>query len=127
MSTLKLSLIHTNLINGAGKCSVPMWTCYGIPAGFCNKPAYSARPYSEEYVNYCTGQMQRNDGRYNGYVPDLACPTHGGERKEKVLNLCAYCIKCIANCNGNPKFGNGVGSDNVFECDAVEYKQTEKT
>jgi len=29
-------------------------------------------------MNYAAGEMQREDLRYNGYVPGLACPKHGG-------------------------------------------------
>jgi len=31
-----------------------------------------------EWMNYAAGQMMREDMRYNGYVPGLACPKHGG-------------------------------------------------
>ena len=110
------------LKNGVGKCSVPMYWGYGAPAGICGELAYSERPESEVYMNYCSGRMQRKDGRYAGYVPGLACPVHGGEKREKVLNLCSFCSKCIADCDGNPKFGTGYGNDNVYECDSVEYK-----
>jgi len=39
MSTLSE---HHKKLNerGEGKCSVPMW-CGGLPAGFCDQPAYS--------------------------------------------------------------------------------------
>jgi len=62
--------------HGVGKCSVPMWMD-GIPAGFCDEPAYGERPPCQEYRN-SSGDMIRTDGRYNGYVPGLACPAHGG-------------------------------------------------
>lgn len=47
---------------GVGKCSVPMWSG-GLPDGFCDKDAYGFR---------------RKDAAYDGYVPALACPMHGG-------------------------------------------------
>lgn len=62
---------HHELVNGVGKCSVPMW-CMGLPADFCNADAYGPqrKPYSwETYPNhlpYCSG---------------LACPNHGGPNK----------------------------------------------
>lgn len=52
---------------GEGKCSVPMW-CQGVPAGFCDRSAYG--PQTPE------GRRQ-----YDGYVPALACPGHGGPAK----------------------------------------------
>jgi len=72
-----LSEYHKVLTDGVGKCSVPMW-CNGCPAGFCDEPAYGNFIPGEEYRNGWTGQLQRIDGKYNGYVPALACPAHGG-------------------------------------------------
>lgn len=60
-----------------GTCSVPMWMG-GCPAGFCDEPAYGERPVCREYRDPYTGETFREDGRYSGYVPDLACPRHGG-------------------------------------------------
>ena len=62
---------------GIGKCSVPMWMG-GCPAGFCDKPAYGEPPKSPRHWNYCINEMQRDDNRYDGYVPALACIGHGG-------------------------------------------------
>lgn len=62
---------HKVLINGIGKCLIPMWQ-NGIPAGFCDKEAYGIT--TEE------GRQQ-----YKGYVPYLACPDHGGPKK-KILD-----------------------------------------
>jgi hypothetical protein len=100
MATLSENHKTLNEIGG-GKCSVPMW-CGGLPDGFCGRPAYSLR---------------QKESNYNGYVPALACPAHGGKTKESSVNLCVNCTKEIATCNGNPKFGTGVGNDNVYECD----------
>jgi hypothetical protein len=69
---------HHELTNGVGKCSVPMWRM-GCPDGFCDKPAYGERPEPPYYYrNGWTGERCRSDGRYNGHVPGLACPAHGG-------------------------------------------------
>lgn len=87
-----------------GKCSAPMWF-RGLPAGFCDRPAYS-----------------KNVKGYDGYVPYLACQIHGGLSKEESVNLCINCNKCIANCVSNPKFGTGVGNDNVYDCDSFSPK-----
>lgn len=54
-----------------------MWSAGG-PAGFCDSPAYGERPEGKQWRNAYTGEMMRFDGRYNGYVPGLACPGHGG-------------------------------------------------
>jgi len=54
---------------GVGKCSVPMWQC-GCPAGFCNEDAYGTPDPTRKYV-------------YDGYVPGLACPGHGGPLKKE--------------------------------------------
>ncbi len=75
---------------GEGKCSAPMWM-HGGPAGFCDKPAYGERPHSPERMNYCSGNMQRDDNRYNGYVPALACPGHGGPRVRTFKDGNAWC------------------------------------
>lgn len=105
---------HKVLTNGVGKCSVPMW-CNGMPSGFCDEPAYSEPPKSRTF-RIGNGEERREDGRYNGYVPALACPNHGGFKKEEVLNLCEFCQNHIAECSGNPKFGTDKGNDNVYEC-----------
>ncbi len=63
-----------------GKCSVPMWRM-GMPAGSCDKPAWGRPSPCKQYYSYATFRMEREDGKYNGYVPDLACPAHGGPEK----------------------------------------------
>lgn len=71
---------HKKLTDGVGKCSVPMW-CNGLPAGFCDEPAYGAPPPYDGggwRENIWTGKPYHRDGRYDGYVPHLACPAHGG-------------------------------------------------
>ena len=68
---------HHNLINGKGKCSVPMW-CMGVPSGFCDKDAFGEQLPSQVFRDAYTGKLFRSDGKYNGYVPGLCCPMHGG-------------------------------------------------
>ncbi len=119
-----LSKKHKELINGVGCCSVPMWQ-FGMPSGFCDKKAYSERPKGDKFYNYAAQKEMRRDGRYNGYVPALACPSHGGEPKEKVLNLCEFCKNHPATCKSNPKFGTGKGNDNIYECDNFKTKDNE--
>lgn len=75
---------HEDAINGVlGRCSVPMWA-NGCPAGTCDSKAYGTRPPSRMWMNYGAGRMMREDGRYDGYVPGLACPTHGGPQAPNV-------------------------------------------
>ena len=76
-----LSEHHKELnAEGVGKCSVPMWSGGG-PAGFCDEPAYGM-PLPREYIrDGYTGQRIYLDSGYDGYVPALACPCHGGPKK----------------------------------------------
>lgn len=73
---------HKNLTDGVGKCSVPMWM-QGCPAGFCDRPAYGKFIPGEAWHDAWTGEMKRLDGKYNGYVPGLACPAHGGPKEQE--------------------------------------------
>lgn len=98
-----MSKHHQELTNGVGCCSVPMWWM-GVPAGFCDEPAYG----------------KSDPKKYDGYVGGLACPVHGGPSREESLNLCAFCKHCAATCASTPKFGTGIGNDNVYECSKHE-------
>ena len=69
--------------NGVGRCSVPMWM-NGCPAGFCDEPAYGHRPECQTFRAAYTGEIIRMDGKYNGYVPGLACVNHGGPKRVEV-------------------------------------------
>lgn len=80
----RLSEHHQVLTNGVGKCSVPMW-CNGLPAGFCDEPAFGNYVRGETFRNRVTGEIQRFDGKYAGLVPALACPAHGGPSKPEFL------------------------------------------
>ena len=74
---------HQDAIDGVlGSCSVPMWA-NGCPAGTCDRKAYGVRPPSRMWMNYSAGRMMREDLRYDGYVPGLACPAHGGPTGEQ--------------------------------------------
>lgn len=75
---------------GEGKCSVPMWQMGG-PAGFCDEPAYGERPPGKMYRNAWTGEEMRLDGRYNGYVPGLACHGHGGPEFRTFVDGNTWC------------------------------------
>lgn len=81
---------HHEMTNGVGKCSVPMWQC-GAPAGFCDRPAYGKRPPGQQYRVAFSGEMRRLDGRYNGYIPGLACHAHGGPEPTHSGDPCAQC------------------------------------
>lgn len=73
---------HLTLTDGVGKCSCPMWQM-GMPAGFCDEPAYSKYVDGPKWRDAYTGEQRRWDGKYTGYVPELACPHHGGLTKEE--------------------------------------------
>lgn len=75
---------------GEGVCSVPMWMG-GCPAGFCGEPAYGERPPSREFWSYAQNTMVREDGRFDGYVPGLACRAHGGPRFRTFMDGDAWC------------------------------------
>lgn len=75
--------------NGVGKCSVPMWRM-GLPAGFCDKPAYGNR-LPTKIRTFWDGRTIADDGRYAGYVPALACPGHGGPDSRVFMDGNAYC------------------------------------
>lgn len=67
--------------NRKGKCSVPMWIM-GCPAGFCDETAYGEPVPCDTFKDGYTGEVRRMDGRYNGYVPGLACSSHAGPDKD---------------------------------------------
>jgi hypothetical protein len=80
-----LSRWHTELANGVGKCSVPMWMD-GCPAGFCDEPAYG--PQLPDQTRYGEWGRVWIGGRWcssgifmPAYCSGLACPKHGGPEK----------------------------------------------
>lgn len=85
---------HKKLVNGKGKCSVPMWVG-GMPSGFCDEDAFGEPTPCETWRDAHTGEIRRCDGKYSGYVPALACPGHGGpscpgiETEEGVYSGCS--------------------------------------
>lgn len=44
------------------------------------------------------------------------------EEQKATANLCSDCNLCPATCGASPKFGTGVGNDNVYECDTFQPK-----
>lgn len=64
--------------HGIGRCSRPMWDGYGMDAGFCDRIAYGKRPEGKALRDRF-GEVFREDGRYGGYMPGLACIHHGGD------------------------------------------------
>lgn len=88
---MRLSKHHEELNEqGEGKCSVPMWSMGG-PAGFCDEPAYGHRPPGKTFFNIHINETLREDGRYSGYVPALACPGHGGPTVRTFMDGNAWC------------------------------------
>lgn len=81
---------HHQLLNGEGKCSVPMW-CGGMPAGFCDEPAYGKQTKYEYYRDPYTGERVRYDGKYSGIVTGLACHGHGGPAEPDHTMKCNTC------------------------------------
>jgi len=75
---------------GFGKCSVPMWSGQGTPAGFCDRAAYGERPECGGYTDP-VGEYHRWDHRYSGHVPSLACPAHGGPDSRVYLDGNKWC------------------------------------
>lgn len=88
---MRTSKCHNELDeNGVGRCSVPMW-CNGIPAGFCDEIAYGKPEPCKRYQRR-DGTTFRADGRYDGYVPGLACHAHGGPKgRYHKGDPCIYC------------------------------------
>lgn len=89
---MRMSKYHEKLIDGQGRCSVPMWM-NGLPAGFCDKAAFGFRPESDQFKT-AYGEIVRHDGRYSGYIPGLACTGHGGPSLADVSHIhdpCDYC------------------------------------
>lgn len=91
---MRLSEHHKQLVNGKGQCSLPMYYGYGNEC-FCDEPAFGySLPRGKEYWNRRTNEWIRWDGKYNGYVPALACVAHGGPTFIEVAhqeNPCKYC------------------------------------
>lgn len=73
---MRTSEHHHKLSEGRGKCSVPMYNAFG--ECFCDKDAFGERPEGTRIKDAYTGRTFRLDGRYDGYVPGLACTDHGG-------------------------------------------------
>lgn len=67
-------------IKTPGRCSCPMWRA-GLPAGMCDEEAYGVFIEGQTWRDAYTGEEKRFDRKYNGYVPGLACPRHGGPEK----------------------------------------------
>ena len=63
--------------HGIGKCSVPMWTLGGVPAGFCDSPAY--------------GKVHPDTVSYGYVAYGLACPMHGGPDSRVFMDGDMYC------------------------------------
>lgn len=87
----RLSAHHQHVDDsGAGRCSVPMFSGYGGDAGFCDRPAYGERPEGKTHRRW-DGFEWRDDGRYAGHVPGLACVAHGGPASRVYRDGAAWC------------------------------------
>ena len=76
---MQTSKHHHELTNHKGMCSVPMWMG-GLPAGFCDNDAFGRQPMSRMVWHAVQQRYVREDGKYDGHVPGLACPGHGGPK-----------------------------------------------
>ncbi len=92
-SMSRLSKHHRELTNGVGKCSAPMFSG-GCPHGFCDDRAYGERPESPMIYSAAHQRMVRTDNKYDGYVPGLACPGHGGPKLTDNPHHDDPCRKC---------------------------------
>lgn len=54
-----------------GKCRVPMWSGFGVPAGHCNKQAFGEQLPQEVL-------FQTRNWRESPYCYGPCCPEHGG-------------------------------------------------
>lgn len=87
---MRISKQHEQLNEaGIGKCSVPMWS-NGSPGGFCDAEAFGHRPKGKTIVRW-DGFQYRSDGLYAGYVPALACNSHGGPEFRTFMDGNAWC------------------------------------
>lgn len=85
-----LSSVHQQVdALGFGRCSVPMFGM-GVPAGFCDRPAFGERPHMQTHRRW-DGFEWRDDGKYTGYVPGLACARHGGPDTRIFMDGNAWC------------------------------------
>jgi hypothetical protein len=71
---------HIDLVNGIGKCGVPMWI-NGCPAGFCDQPAWG-----NQEANQMRYGSWHNSKWIPGYSSALTCYNHGGPEKQKETN-----------------------------------------
>ena len=72
---------HHELTDGEGKCSVPMW-CGGVPAGFCDAPAFGRQEKGQRRYVY-ENTMQARGEWVPRYCQGLACYAHGGPRERE--------------------------------------------
>jgi hypothetical protein len=73
-------LEHDDAVHGAivGQCSVPMFSGYGCPSGFCDRPAWGKVLPQQYYRDAWTGEERTITGRLRSYATGLACVVHGG-------------------------------------------------
>ncbi len=79
-----LSEQHKAVVDGAGKCSVPMWR-NGLPAGLCDEPAYGRQDEGQQrYGDWGAGYIGDRwfpGGVWTpGFCSGLACERHGGPK-----------------------------------------------
>ena len=114
----RMSNHHKELTDGVGRCSVPMWI-NGLPAEFCDKSAYGFRPECDGFRT-AYGELVRHDSKYSGYIPGLACPTHGGPEGASISKY----IDIVFDGPPAPESGRFVEVENPTE--AIEEVEPQK-
>lgn len=69
---------HHEVVGPGSRCSVPMWNPGEC---FCDAPAHG-KPLKARMYRDQDGVFYREVRRFDGYVPALACPAHGGPSVE---------------------------------------------
>ena len=93
------------------------------------------KDFCEENKISCFTCAKRKDVRYGSSLPvwscvnlfasgsydgsSVECTTVGfcKEYEPSLVHHCDNCTKCLADCDGDPVFGNGFGNDNVTQCE----------
>jgi hypothetical protein len=73
------------------------------------------------FIREIIADLEENSYQWGG-MADTMLRDWECELKKETVHLCDNCMNSFPECNGGPKFGNGYGDDNVYECDEFEEK-----